>query len=427
MNVYSKESRKLVLGYLGADNTESSDNGSASASDIRLSGNVVEVYPASVGSGNDSLCAENEAVLMLVFKSGESLAESLLGELDGSFYAPAGKYLVGMVVMVVMVVTTALALLVVIVMMVMMMMMMLMLVLVVMVALAIGIVALVIVVMMVVTTALLVVVMVVMMMLMLVLVVMVALAIGIVALVTMMMMVVMGRLGGKALKLCFKGISALHSLKKLLTVKLLPRGGDDNGGLVMLAQKLYCGGYLGIAHAARMAHNDSSCVVYLIKEEFAEVLNVHLALVRIADGGEAVEDYALKLQPLNGFDDVGELTDSGRLDEDSFGGVLLDNLGESLAEVTDEATADTARIHFVYGDSRILKEASVYTDITELVLDKNYLFTCISLGEHLLDKCGLSCAEETGKYVDLGHVFNVLSVISLKNYFIIKLQYNIIH
>ena len=184
----------------------------------------------------------------------------------------------------------------------------------------------------------------------------------------------------------------------------------------MLAQKLYCGGYLGIAHAARMAHNDSSCVVYLIKEEFAEVLNVHLALVRIAYGGEAVENNVLKLKTLNRLDNVGELTDSRRLDKDTLGGVLVDYLVKCLTEVADETAADTARIHFVYGDSRILQEASVYTDVTELVLDKNYLLARVSLGEHLLDKSGLSCAEEAGKYVDLGHGFNVLSNISLKIY-----------
>ena len=275
------------------------------------------------------------------------------------------------IVMVVMLVATALALLVVIVMMVLMVM----------------------------ALALLVVIVVVVMLM----------ATAVALLIVIVVMVVMMTLCGEALKLCFKGVSALHSLKKLLTVQLIPRGGDDNCGLVMLAEKLNCGGDLGVAHTAGVTHYDSSCVVYLIKEELAEVSYIHLALICVANGGEAVENDILKLKSLNRLDDVGELTDSRRLDEYTLGGVLLDNLVKSLAEIAHKATADATRIHFVYGDSRILKEASVYTDITELVLDKNYLFSCVSLGEHLLDKGGFSCAQEARKNVDLGHVFNVLS------------------
>ena len=82
----------------------------------------------------------------------------------------------------------------------------------------------------------------------------------------------------------------------------------------MLAQKLYCGGDLGVAHSSRVAHNYSSRVFYLIKEEFAEVLYIHLALVRIANGGEAIENNVLKLKTLNCFNYVGELANSRRLD-----------------------------------------------------------------------------------------------------------------
>ena len=232
---------------------------------------------------------------------------------------------------------------------------------------------------------------------------------------------------GEALQLCLKGVSALHSLKKLLTVQLIPRGGDDNCGLIMLTEKLNCGGDLGVAHTAGVTHYDSSCVVYLIKEELAEVSYIHLALVRIANGGEAVENDILKLQPLNRLDDVGELTDSRRLDEYTLGSVLLDNLVKCLAEISYKATADTAGIHFVNGNARILEEASVDADITELVFDKNYLLTCVRLGEHLLDKGGLSCAQEARKNVDLGHVFNVLSCICGVFCINIIFQYIIIH
>jgi len=201
---------------------------------------------------------------------------------------------------------------------VMMVVLMLVLVMMMVMALAFGIIALVVVVMMVVVmlvlvmmmvmalafgiVTLVVVVMMVVLMLALVMMMVMALAFGIIALVIVVMMV--SRLGGETLKFCFKCISALHSLQKLLTVKLLPWGGNDNRGLVMLAEKLNSSSNLGIAHSAGVTENDSACVVYLIKEEFTEILDVHFAFVGIANGGKAIEDNALYLQSLYRADNI---------------------------------------------------------------------------------------------------------------------------
>ena len=104
----------------------------------------------------------------------------------------------------------------------------------------------------------------------------------------------------------------------------------------------------------------------LINKEFSEILNVHLALVCVANGSETIENDALDVKSLNRADDVGELTHARGLDKDTLGGVLVYYLGESLAEVANKATTDTARIHFVYRDARILKESAVDTACTRM-------------------------------------------------------------
>ena len=413
-----------VLIKLGADNAETTDNACAAETDVGLTGDIVEVEPSAVVRCNDSLGAKDHAVFFGICEALESRLERVCIEFLCCLCTVAYKDLVGvmvMVVVIVMVTAGAVAVFVVFV-------MMLMLVVVVVAALAVVVMFMLLVVVVVAALA------VVMMMLMLVVVIVVAafavvvmmmlLVVIVVAAFTVVMMMLMlvvivvaaftvvvmmlVSLLGKLAHLGFKGRLALHSLKKLIACKLIPRGGNDYSGSVMLLEKRNAVCDLLLGNVARVAEHDTSRVLNLIIEELTEVLHVHLALVSVNDGGKAVENCALCVCILNRFDNVGELTNARGLDKYAVGSVFVDNLLKRYRKVANKRATDTSRVHFVDLDACLGEKTAVDTDLTEFVLDKDQLFAVVCFFYKLFDKSCLSCAEKAGKYVDFSH-FSCLS------------------
>ena len=238
---------------------------------------------------NNALGTQNDAVLLLVGECGKLLCHLGRVKCGCGLRTAADEHLVGVVMMsVVMVVTVVVtvvatvastrAMLVVGMVMVMVMMLMLMMVLVTMALLSVLVVVMVMLVVMIVASAraMLVVVMVVMLMLALVLVMMLV-AMALLAILMVMMVVMLGILG-QAGKLGLQGVAALHSLQKLCAREISPRGGDDHGGGIVLAQDGdgsldLMGGY-GIG----VREDDAGGMLYLITEELTEILHIHLTL-----------------------------------------------------------------------------------------------------------------------------------------------------
>ena len=334
---------------------------------------------AAVGSRNDALCAENRAEGR-VAQCGEGVLKLSLGVLARGFLAPGGEYLVGVMVVVV----TAAAVTVVVVMMVM-----LMLVLMLVVVAAAGAVR---------TVVMMVLVLLVLMVMM----VLVLFMLMVVMVMMMVMMLVMRLVGDFVQHLGNQIAAALHGFEQLLAGQILPRGGDDAGVLVQAAQ--HGNGFVQTLLRALCGagQQDSAGVSDLIFEELAEVLEVHLCLERVNNGDEAVE-LNVQMGVLNRRDNVGQLADAGRLDEDAVGVVLVYNVMQRLAEVADERAADAARVHFVDNDACILEKAAVDADFTEFVLDEDDLLALERVREQTLDKRGLACAEKTGDNINLCH------------------------
>ena len=128
----------LVLVQFGTDDTDLAGDFRLTASDVMFFGNIIVIYPGSVGSRYHTLSTQDSTVLSAV-QSGKDLLDVLCAVSVGCLNTPAGEHFVCMMVMmVVMVMTTAGAVLVmfmmvlmvmVFVMIVMMVMLMLMLVL----------------------------------------------------------------------------------------------------------------------------------------------------------------------------------------------------------------------------------------------------------------------------------------------------------
>ena len=150
-----------------------------------------------------------------------------------------------------------------------------------------------------------------------------------------------------------------------------------------------------------MRKNDRRCVRNLIVIELTEVTDLHLAFSCIRNGSKAIKLRIGSLELLNCLYNVGKLSYTRGLYYDPVGLVLYENLLKSLSEITDERATDATRIHLCNFNSGILKKSSVNTDLTELVLYKNYLFVVIRFLYKLFYKSGLTCSKKAGKYIYL--------------------------
>ena len=206
------------------------------------------------------------------------------------------------------------------------------------------------------------------------------------------------------LKLCLKGVALFHGLQYLGACQLAP-GGDYEGGMwVVFPEKGYIGIQLIRAYLAGAAEYNCVGVLYLVVEELPEVLHIHLALVCIHNGREAVKLQGVRAYVLHRPYNVAELAHAGGLYKYAVGGVLVHNLPECLAEVAYQAAADTAGVHLGNFYAGVLHEAAVYAYLAEFVLYQHKLFAAVGLGYELLYKGGLASAQETRENIDLGHL-----------------------
>ena len=304
-----------------------------------------------------------------------------------------------MVMMVIVIVATALAVLAVLVMMLVMMLVVMLVLMIVIVATALAVLAVLVVVLMlmivIVATALailtvLVMVLVVMLMLMIVIVT-TALAILAVLVMVLVVMSVLHKLG----KLTLNGVFVLHSRYNVRTCELIPIGSNNCCVIietlddVKRAIKLFLGNILGVGENYGVGKFD------LVVEKLTEILCVFLALICINNSCEAVEHHILCGYVLYCLNNVGKLANSGGLDENALGGISLNHFGESFSEIAHKRAADAAGIHFGNFNSRILHKSAVNTDGSELVFNKNKLFSAEGFLYKLFDECGFTCTQKS--------------------------------
>ena len=213
-------------------------------------------------------------------------------------------------------------------------------------------------------------------------------------LIVVVMMLMMLVLFLKLVKSVLEGVLLLHSGKNILAVKLVPRSGYDSRGSVVLSDKL--NGCLDLLRLGKvsMRKNDGGSIGDLVVIELAKILHIHLTLIYVCNGGEAIELGIFSFHRLNSLDNVGKLTYSAGLDDNAIGVELVKHLNKRLGEITDERAADAAGIHLCNFDTGVLKEASVNTDLTEFVFYKHKLLGAVCLFDKLLYKSGLTCSEE---------------------------------
>ena len=198
-------------------------------------------------------------------------------------------------------------------------------------------------------------------------------------------------------------------MQDLLTVQRIPRSRDDVRFAVQTAQQLDRLCELFFACILRAAENNGTCIFDLIAEEFAEVFQIHFAFLRIDNGGKTVERDVVAVDLFNGMDDVAEFAHAGGLDDDAVGGEFVQNLGERLLEVADQATANASGIHFGDLNAGVLQKSAVDADLAEFVFDQNDFFAAERFAEQLFDQSGFSGTEEAGDNINFCHRIYLLS------------------
>ena len=395
----SEECFQGIFLQLRSDYAESAHDDGLAEANICFSGNVVEMDPLIAIGSNNALCTEYHAVFPVIQQFVEDIADFLFGVFTDGFTAPAGEYFIRMMVtagtlavmMMFVVMMMPAGTLAVMMMLVVMMMtagafiIVVMFVVVMMTAGAFFIVMMFVVVMVPTGTFIIVVMFVVMMVsagtfiivVMFVVMMMSAGAFIIVVMFVVMMVsagaffIVMMVLFFHFVESVLQGIFLLHCLYDLLTCELIPGGSDDGGVFVGGAQQLNTFLQLIFFHAAGSGEHDAVGVFYLVVEKFAEVLHVHFALVCIDDGGIAVENQFVGVDILHSLDYVGEFAYAGGLNKDAIGGIFRKDFFQGFAEISHEAAADTAGVHFRNFDACILHETAVDADFAEFIFNEN--------------------------------------------------------
>ena len=168
-----------------------------------------------------------------------------------------------------------------------------------------------------------------------------------------------------------------------------------------------------------MAQNQAAGICDLVIEKFSEVLLIHLALLGIYHCGKAVQLYVMGVDVLHGTDNVAQLADAGRFDQNAIRMILLHDLFQCLAEVAHQGAADAARVQLVDLNASLTHKAAVNADLAEFVFDQHQLFAYIALTDQLLNQSGFAGAQKAGEYCNFCHcilhffLFNV----SIRNAF----------
>ena len=245
---------------------------------------------------------------------------------------------------------------------------------------------------------------------------MVAGAVRIVALVVLVMVMMMVvRLFFELCKLDGDGAALLHRLHQLLAGQLRPRGRNDHGVLVVFADHVDALVKLFLRHAVGAAEDDGVGRLDLVIVELAEVLHIHLALRRVRHGHEIAELHVVGRDLAHGADDVGQLADAGRLDQDAVGRILRNDLLERAAEIAHQRAADAAGVHLRDLDARLLQKAAVNANFAEFVLNEDELLAVIGFLDHFFDERRLASAEKARININFCHTGTPSSCIILLN------------
>jgi hypothetical protein len=243
-----------------------------------------------------------------------------------------------------------------------------------------------------------------------------AMAILMVMMMVMVLLVMVVTMATMMIMLCQilrSRILTLHRLQQLCARQLAPRGRNQRCRTVVLSEQRHSGIQLCLRNGIRAGKDDGGSGLNLVVIEFAEVLHVNLNLACISNGNRAAQHNIVSGHLLNSSNHVRQFAHTGRFNHDPIRMIALNNLHQSLAEIAHQTAADAAGIHFRNIDTGILQKTAVNSDLAELVLDQNQLFTAVAFLNHFLDQSRLSGAKKAGVNIDNCHYSHLLYYLML--------------
>ena len=171
----------------------------------------------------------------------------------------------------------------------------------------------------------------------------------------------------------------------------------------MLSEQFYNAVEFFIGNIFCMAEYNRTCMLNLIVEKLAEILHIHFSFICVNYRCKAVKSKLFGVNLFNCRNNVAQFSDSRRLDNNTLGRKLNQHLFECLAEVTNQAAADTAGIHLCYLYARLFEETAVDADLTEFIFDKDDFFSAVCLCDKLFNKRSFARAKKARENINFCH------------------------
>ena len=197
---------------------------------------------------------------------------------------------------------------------------------------------------------------------------------------------------------------AFHGFHNLRACQLIPGGCDNGGGYIMLPEHNNGSIQFLLGNTVSTGQNDGTGSFNLVIIELTEVLHIDLHLTGIHHGNGTIQHDIVVGDLFYGGNNIGQLAYAGWFDYDTVGVIFSNHLGQRLAEITHQAAADAAGIHFGNVNTCILQETAVNTDFTKFVFNQHQLLSCIALRNHFLDQGCFAGTQEAGVYINLCHL-----------------------
>ena len=188
-----------------------------------------------------------------------------------------------------------------------------------------------------------------------------------------------------------QSLFVLHCFDQLQTGELVPRCCHHSRHSIVLPQKRNCRIQFFLRNGIRPAENNGGGRFNLVIIKLSEITHVNLALSCIGYRHGITQLNLISRHFFHGSNDIAELSDPGRLNQNPVRVILVYNLLQSLSKIADQRATNAAGIDFPDLNACLLKKAAVDSYLTELIFNQNQLLACVGFCNHLTNQRRFPC------------------------------------
>ena len=145
-------------------------------------------------------------------------------------------------------------------------------------------------------------------------------------------------------------------------------------------------------------------MLYLILKKLSEILKIYPGLFTVSHRNPA-RHFNIHITPHSLYrpDNIRQLSNAGRLNENPVRMVLLNHLAERLTKISHKSTADASGIHLRNLNPCILQKTSVNTNLSKFIFNQHQLLPGKNLFKKQLNKRSLPRPEKARNNIYLCH------------------------